>query len=78
METVHPLRAFRDEQKPRLTQRELAALLGVRRTTVARWETKARKIDRERLLKVSEVTGIAPALLRPDLAELMKEPEAAQ
>lgn len=68
----HPLRAYRLKQEPRLSQRQLADLLGVKRTTVARWETGTRKVDKELLPKVSEATGIAPAELRPDLAALLQ------
>lgn len=68
----HPLKSYRMKQEPRLSQGQLADLLGVTRTTVARWETGARKVDQELVPKISEATGIAPAELRPDLAELLK------
>lgn len=67
----HPLTAFRKQAN--LTQQGLASLIGVARTTVARWETDARKIDRDLLPKISEKTGIAARDLRPDLAELFGE-----
>ena len=51
---------------------QLAGLLGVSRTTVARWETGTRKLGKDWLTKVARKTGIAPAKLRPDLAELMR------
>ncbi len=54
-----------------ITQEALGKELGVTGITVSRWETKARKIDDDLLTKVSEHTGIAPELLRPDLAKLM-------
>jgi transcriptional regulator with XRE-family HTH domain len=69
----HPLRAFRSRQSPPLTQKQLGDILGVRRETVARWETEAQKIDAELLPLVSERTGITPSELRPDLARLMRE-----
>lgn len=78
METVHPLKAFRDKQEPRLSQEQLADLLGVSRATVNRWETGARKIDDVKLPVITEKTGIAAADLRPDLAALLHPAESAQ
>jgi transcriptional regulator with XRE-family HTH domain len=69
----HPLKIFRNKQEPRLSQGRLADQLGVWRTTVARWETGKQKVDRKLLPKVTEATGISPAELRPDLADLFKE-----
>lgn len=74
MENVHPLAAYRNKQEPRLSQAQLASRLGVSRVTVTRWESGARKIDEEKLPKVSEETGIPKNALRPDLADLMREP----
>lgn len=55
-----------------ITQETLAEEIGVSSITVSRWETGARKIDTELVPVISEKTGIAPALLRPDLAYLFK------
>ncbi len=71
METVHPLKTYR--VGARLTQLKLAELLDVTRTTIARWESGTRKIDEDRLMAVSEKTGISKTDLRPDLAALMRE-----
>jgi len=60
-------------QEPPLSQQALADLLGVKRETVNRWESGARKIDEEKLPTVAEKTGLAPAVLRPDLAALLRE-----
>lgn len=68
-----PLKTFRGNQEPPLSQRGLAQLLGVRRETVARWETGKRKIDEDKLSLVAETTGIPKNELRPDLAKLMGE-----
>lgn len=73
MESVHPLKAFRENQDPPLSQQQLAAFLEVSRVTVTRWEAGKRKIDEEQLPKVSEKTGIPKTVLRPDLADLMRE-----
>jgi transcriptional regulator with XRE-family HTH domain len=67
----HPLRAFRENQHPPLTQEQLAELLGVRKATVSRWETGTRKLDQSKLSDVAEKTGIPARELRPDLAELL-------
>lgn len=71
MQATHPLRSYRENQTPKLSQAALAEELGVNRLTVVRWETGARKIDRSKLADVSSKTGIPTKELRPDLAELM-------
>lgn len=73
MEGDHPLRALRIERN--LTQDGLARLLGVSRTTVARWESRARKVDRRLLSVVKERTGLLPKVVRPDLVELLEVEE---
>ena len=70
MEVIHPLTNYRKAAK--LTQRELADKVGVARETIGRWETGKRTIEDRLLPKVSEVTGISKAELRPDLAELLR------
>lgn len=77
MENIHPLQAFRERQHPPLSQEQLSELLGVGRVTVWRWETGARKVDEELLLKVSELTGIPARDLRPDLAKLFDDVAAS-
>lgn len=77
MADSHPLKTYREQQDPPLTQEDLARLLGVTKATISRWESGSRKVDAEKLPEVSEKTGIAAPMLRPDLAELMK-PEAAE
>lgn len=72
MESIHPLKLYRERQDPPLSQERLAGLLDVSRVTVTRWESGARKMDGELVPKVSLVTGIPPAELRPDLAELLE------
>jgi transcriptional regulator with XRE-family HTH domain len=70
---IHPLKAFRENQIPPLSQEQLAKLLNVSRVTVTRWESGARKIHDEKLPVVSAKTGIPRTKLRPDLAALMRE-----
>ena len=77
MSDSHPLKTYREQQDPPLTQEDLARMLGVTKATISRWESGARKVDAEKLPEVSEKTGVSPADLRPDLAELMRS-EAAQ
>lgn len=77
MVTDHPLKAFRENQDPPLSQQQLAELLGVKRETVNRWESGARQIDLEKLPVIAERTGITPSELRPDVAKLMQQ-EAAE
>jgi transcriptional regulator with XRE-family HTH domain len=70
MENTHPLKAFRLRQEPPLTQEQLADLLDTTKGTVSRWETGERKPDPGDVPAISAKTGIPPAQLRPDLAEL--------
>ena len=72
MEWVHPLKTFRENHQPPLSQQELATLLNVKRETVNRWESGARRVDEDKLPLVAERTGISPADLRPDLIPLAK------
>lgn len=71
----HPLKTFREQHTPKLSHGALADLLDVDRSTVWRWEANKQKIDKELLPRVAERTGIAPAELRPDLADLLRGSE---
>lgn len=66
---THPLKVYRENQTPKLSQAALAEKLGVARLTILRWEAGQRKIELSRIPTVSEKTGIAPKDLRPDLIE---------
>ena len=58
-------------RRKKLTQEDLARLLGVSRITVARWETGQRYPTTEQLMKLSEVLGVSPEeLLRVNTASL--------
>lgn len=74
---THPLKIFRRNQTPRLSQAGLAEKLGVARLTVLRWENDQRRIDASLLPTITEKTGIPAKELRPDLAELLSD-EASQ
>jgi len=65
---THPLTKYRADQN--LSQPELAERLGVGRSTVHRWESGERLIDRKRVASIAELTGIPVKELRPDLAEI--------
>jgi transcriptional regulator with XRE-family HTH domain len=69
METIHPLRAYREKCQPPLSRAALADQLGVGRPTLFRWESGSRKIDESLLPHVSKTTGIPAKELRPDLFE---------
>lgn len=71
MQDNHPLKTYRANQTPPMRRAALARLLKVSKTTVARWEEGRRKIDQDKLQKVSKETGIPIRELRPDLAELL-------
>jgi transcriptional regulator with XRE-family HTH domain len=71
MDNPHPLRAYRENHEPKLSQGQLATKLSVARETVARWEGGKRKIDDDKLPEVSRLTGIPREVLRPDLVALL-------
>ena len=71
MDSTHPVKAYRTQEK--LTQGGFADLVNVSRTTVARWESGVRKVDRELLASITAKTGIPAKELRPDLAQLLKD-----
>jgi transcriptional regulator with XRE-family HTH domain len=70
MKKENPIRRYRRSHG--LSTRGLAALLGVSAMAVSRWEREEREIEAALLPRIVEVTGIDPALLRPDLAPLFK------
>jgi transcriptional regulator with XRE-family HTH domain len=67
----HPLQVWRERRK--LTQNDVAEMVGVDRVTVTRWENGSRLIDVPLLPAVAQATGIPAAKLRPDLAALFVE-----
>ena len=59
----HPLRIFRKNHNPPLSQQDLASLLGVDRVTVARWEIQRRFPERKFWKAIEDVTGISISTL---------------
>lgn len=47
-------------ERTRLTQRELAQLLGVASTTVSNWENEVSGLGAEEIVAISRVTGMPP------------------
>lgn len=68
---IHPLTAYRQKQRPELRQDALAALLGVSKAAVSRWERGIRKPDADNARLIQRKLGIPVRKLRPDLAELV-------
>lgn len=65
---AHPLAIYRI--KHGLTQAELAALLGVSKSIICRWEARARTPKPQKLLEISRMTGVdLVALLEAEPAE---------
>lgn len=73
MEEIHPLRRFRKQQQPPLSQKGLADMLEKDRVTVHRWETGKRLPEKNDLELITKTTGIPAREIRPDLAELLDE-----
>jgi transcriptional regulator with XRE-family HTH domain len=73
IDAQHPLRLYRENHSPKLSQESLAERLGVARLTVLRWESGERKIDRTLVSDVSKKTGIPVKDLRPDLLSELEQ-----
>jgi transcriptional regulator with XRE-family HTH domain len=62
------IREYRERNN--LTQPAFGKKFKVEAVTVYRWESGQRRIDKELVPKISKLTGIPAAVLRPDLAAL--------
>lgn len=65
-----PLAKYRSAKG--LSLDDIAAPLGVNKTTVMRWEAGSHPIPLKRLAAVAKLTGIPKKKLRPDLVEMMR------
>lgn len=70
---IHPIRAHRLSQTPKLSQAGLAQQLDVSRLTVLRWEAGTSKVDEKKVVDVARITGIPAKVLRPDLIERLEQ-----
>lgn len=61
MKVKHPIRQYREDRA--LSQADLAHLLGVKATTVYRWERGMSVPRRGQWERISELTGVTPAQL---------------
>ena len=75
MQAVHPLKAWRQRQEPRLTIGAAARALGVSKTAVSRRENRERNVDRELVPEIARRTGIPARELRPDWAATLQPAE---
>jgi transcriptional regulator with XRE-family HTH domain len=69
---THPLTLFRQQSLPHMTQTALGRLLGLSRSHISRIESGERQLSPDLLPLVCRRTGIAPEILRPDLASAMR------
>ena len=67
----HPIRAFRKREKVSL--QELGERVNRSKATLSRIESGKQSVPEDLLKPLADATGIAPADLRPDLADLMGE-----
>jgi len=68
----NPLKVWRSDHK--LSQKQLAKMLGVKTMTLSRWERGDNFPRKKHWPTIKEATGIAPS----DLIDLVKQAEAAQ
>jgi transcriptional regulator with XRE-family HTH domain len=74
---MHPFEAYRRRQQPPMTQTALAEKLGVTRAMVSLVESGKRRMSVDLMVSAAVRTGIAPALLRPDLASALRRLRAS-
>lgn len=73
----HPIRRFRLSRDPTITLADLADQVGTSKANLSRIENGHQEISEALLPKLADVTGIAPGVLRPDLARMFAR-EAAE
>lgn len=70
METKHPLTQWRNSQEPKLSQEDLAKLIGVSRWYVNRLEVGATTPSFALAMKIEAMTGVQPsAFVKLEAAE---------
>jgi transcriptional regulator with XRE-family HTH domain len=69
---MHPLRAWRERHEPKMSRASLARLLEVSPAQITRWEAGQRDISIKAIARISKITGISPAELRPDFAQVLR------
>lgn len=70
METKHPLTQWRNSQEPKLSQEDLAKLIGVSRWYVNRLEVGATTPSFTLAMKIEALTGVQPsAFVKLEAAE---------
>lgn len=72
----HPLRAYRNQHKPRISLDSLAKSIGRSKATLSRIETGKQDLTVDIARKIAAATGIPLRELRPDLAKEFETPEA--
>ena len=63
-----PLKRWRTETQ--LSAEDAARQVRVSLPTWSRWETGMRRVPAERVSDVVRITGLAPEIIRPDLADV--------
>ena len=63
---MQKLRAYLDEERGRASK--LAAALNISPSAISMWQ----QVPEDKIRAVADLTGIAPADLRPDLADLFR------
>lgn len=72
-QSVHPVRAFRLSQTPKLPMKKLADRIGTSTANLSRIENGLQPVSEILLPKLLAETGIPAKQLRPDLAEMFAE-----
>jgi transcriptional regulator with XRE-family HTH domain len=70
---MHPFTRYRKKHVPPMSMADLGRMLGMDRSNVLRIERGERQVSLALLGRVSSLTGIAVAELRPDLREVLEQ-----
>lgn len=72
-DSIHPVRAYREAQSPKLPLKSLAGDVGVTKATLSRVETRKLALSVPLAKKLANRTGIPMAILCPDLAPMFED-----